>query len=133
MNRYQKEMAQYNRRIPVYKYPVMFRLKESDRVKFEDRNGIRASIKQFLSAMGGVSLSEARKEYTVIESKLTDYIFYYDDPHETDEERKAIVLKEFNNGTTTIHHPMLKDLRKGIDYEYIVGPSEYVYQPRFNY
>ena len=73
MNRYQKEVAQYNRRIPVYKYPVKFRLKESDRVKLKDEGkGLVASIKQFVNAMGGVSLTDNRKEFEVREDRLTD-------------------------------------------------------------
>lgn len=56
MNRYQKQMAQYNKRIPVYKYPVMFRLKESDLVKIKStEKGLLTSIKNLVSSMGNVS------------------------------------------------------------------------------
>ncbi|MDT2638639.1 hypothetical protein P7D31_00725 [Enterococcus dongliensis] len=134
MNRYQKEVAQYNRRIPVYKYPVKFCLKESDRVKLKDEGkGFVASIKQFVNAMGGVSLTDNRKEFEVREDRLTDYYFYYDDPDETDDERKATILRAFNSGSTTVYHPLLKNLRKGIDYDLVIGEGEYIYKPRYRY
>lgn len=132
MNRYQKEMAQYNQRIPVYKYPVMFRLKESDLVKLTpNKKGLIASIKNIVGAMGNVA--SHHREYEEQEGKLTDYIFYYDDPVESDEQRKEIILKEFQSGKRAASNPMLKNLRKDIDYELFVGNGEYVYQPRYKF
>lgn len=132
MNRYQKQMAQYNKRIPVYKYPVMFRLKESDLVKIKsNKKGVISSITNLVSSMGNVS--SGQREYEEQEGKLTDYYFYYDDPEESEQERKAIVLKEFQTDSITVYHPMLKNLRKDIDYELFVGNGEYVYQPRYKF
>lgn len=132
MNRYQKEMAQYNKRIPVYKYPVMFRLMESDLVKIKStEKGLLTSIKNLVSSMGNVS--SGQREYEEQEGKLTDYYFYYDDPAESEQERKAIALKEFQTGTTSVHNPLLKNLRKDIDYELFIGEGEYVYQPRYKF
>lgn len=132
MNRYQKQMAQYNRRIPVYKYPVMFRLKESDLVKLESRDkGLIAIIKRLIPTMGNVSVGQ--KESNVHEGKLADYYFYYDDVEESDQERKTIVLKEFQSNRITVAQPMLKNLRRGIDYELYIGEGEYIYKPRYQY
>ena len=125
-------MAQYNRRIPVYKYPVMFSLKESDLVKIKaDKKGIIASIKNIVSSMGNIS--SGQREYEEQEGKLTDYYFYYDDPEESEQERKAIALKEFQSERSTVYHPMLKNLNKDIDFELFIGEGEYVYQPRYKF
>lgn len=132
MNRYQKQVAQYNKRIPVYNYPVMFRLKESDVVTITpNKKGVLASIKNFVSSMGNVSAG--RKEYEVSEGKLTDYYFYYDDPEESEHERKAMIMKEFQSGTIKVDNPILRNLRKDIDYELFIGEGEYVYTPRYHY
>ncbi len=124
-------MAQYNKRIPVYKYQSCFRLKESDLVKIKStEKGLLTSIKNLVSSM---EMYLVVREYEEQEGKLTDYYFYYDDPAESEQERKAIALKEFQTGTTSVHNPLLKNLRKDIDYELFIGEGEYVYQPRYKF
>lgn len=148
MDRYKKELAQRVRRTPIYSFPVSYRLKESDRLEITDKD---ICIKEVAVQMGNKQTGTVYKvSRDLLEGPVGTYIIYYDDPEEPAEERKKRAMLDVSKGRwltklrtiegigknilgNTERRAMNPYLRKGIEYDLIVGEEERVYKPKYNY
>lgn len=135
MNLYEKAVAQRNKTVPFYRYQIDYEILNTDRVKVERKQERVSILKRIGTAVGRGDVTHTNEYEIPIKGKYIDYIFYYDDPDETEAERKAIV--ERDKGLYRLVggkvQEVLSSLEYGKDYVLTVNDGERVYQPVFHF